>query len=377
MNTSLNRAELKVSGVIYGGWTSLRIERGMEQIAGTFSLGITERWAGQSDKRPIKAGQPCQVLIDGIPVITGYVDDANPSYDANQHGITVSGRDKTCDLVDCAAIHKGGYWKGAKLDKIAADLCAPFGIKVIVDTDVGNAIPSFKLNEGESVFEALERAARLRALLLVSDGLGNLVITRTARIRIPTALIEGGNILSASGTFSWKERYSHYIVKGQAAPDGDEFNQTTHTSPNGNADDPVINRYRPQIVIAEDQGNGVTLKQRAEWERSVRVGRGNRATIKVQGWKHDAGIWLPNRLVPVRSPYLDVDADLLISSVAYTLDESGTCSELQVCRAEAFEMISGVKGTRLKNAIRGANGAEQNVKKGSQGGKKKQDWSIQ
>lgn len=375
-----NRAELKVDGQIYGGWTSLRIERGMEQISGTFSLGITERWAGQAEKRPIRAGQACQVLIDGDPVITGYVDDVNPSYDKDQHGITVSGRDKTADLVDCSAIHKGGQWKGVKLNKIAADLCAPFGIKVIVETgvDVGAAIPSLKIQEGEPVFQVLERAARMRALLLVSDGLGNLVITRTTRKPLTTALIEGENILSAQGNFSWKERYSRYVAKGQLAPEGDEFNPQHHTSPAGSADDKIISRYRPLIVIAEDQGSGVTMTQRAEWERNVRIGRGNKATITVQGWRHEAGLWLPNRLVPVRSPYLDVDAELLISAVAYSLDDSGTRCELQVCRPEAFELIAGVKGTRLQNAIRGANGAAQNIKKGSQSEKtsKKKDWSF-
>lgn len=373
-----NRAELKVGGQIYGGWTSLRIERGMEQIAGTFSLGITERWAGQAEKRPIRCGQSCQVLIDGNPVITGYVDEVNPSFDKEQHGITVIGRDKTGDLVDSSAIHKSGQWSKATLHKIAIDLCAPFGIKVIVENgvDVGAAIPSLKIQEGEPVFQVLERAARMRALLLVSDGLGNLVITRTTRKPLSTALIEGVNILSAQGNFSWKERFSRYVAKGQSAPEGDDFNPQHHTSPTGNADDKIISRYRPLIVIAEDQGNGATMKQRAEWERNVRVGRGNRATITVQGWRHEAGLWLPNRLVAVRSPYLDVDAEMLISAVAYSLDDSGTRCELQVCRPEAFELIAGVKGTRLENTICGLNGAAQNTKKDSKSSKKK-DWSIQ
>lgn len=367
------RAELKVGGAIYGGWKSIRIERGMEQIAGTFTLSTTERWAGQAERRPIKPGQACQVLIDGTPVITGYVDDVQPSYDKEQHGVTINGRDKTGDLVDCSAIYKSGMWAaGSKLNKIAEDLCKPFGIKVI-DRVRGGAIPQDISSAHATVFECLERAARMKAVLLMSDGLGNLVITRASTQRIATQLDEGENILSASGNFSWKDRHSKYIILAQAADRDDSFSPPSNTSPSGSAEDAVIkaSRYRPLIVQAEDQGNGVTLKQRAEWERNVRLGRGNRATITVHGWQHSAGLWEPNTLVPVRSPYLDVDADLLIASVAYTLDEGGTRCELAVCMPQAFDLISGIKGTSLDRKITGSNGAAQNIKKG----KKTKDWS--
>lgn len=345
----MSRAELKVSGALYGGWKTIRIERGMEQISGTFSLGLTDRWAGQTERRPIKAGQACQVLIDGITVITGYVDDVEPSYDAQQHGITVGGRDKTGDLVDCSAIHKSGEWAaGTKLLTVAQDVCAPFGISVIDRVGVGE-IPQKLDIDHRTAFEVLETAARMKAVLLVADGLGNLVITRASNKRISTALVEGKNILSASGAFSWKDRHSKYTVKAQAAPEEDEHVPQNHTYPSGAATDAVIDRYRPLIVLAEDQGNGVTLKQRAEWERNVRIGRGNRATVTVQGWKHAGGLWEPNTLVHVRSPYLDVDADLLISTVTYLLDEQGTRCELQLCMPEAFNLVARQKSDKAKD----------------------------
>lgn len=342
--------ELKVKGGVFSGWEGMEIKTGIEQVAGTFKLDITERWPGQDTPTPIMPGFACEVLLDGATVITGFVDSSNLNYDENSHSISIEGRDKTGDLVDCCAVHKSGQWKNRSLDKIAADICAPFGIKVIKQADVGTPFPSFNIQEGERAFEALDRMARMRAVLLVSDGLGNLIITRAGSQRIATELVEGVNIKRAKGKFDWKERFSHYVVKGQhRGTDGEPADAAR--GPTGKTDDAVIDRYRPMIVLAEDQGHIASLQQRAEWERNVRIGRANRATITVQGWKHAGGLWRPNTLVRLRSPMLYADIDLLIAQVAYKLDSNGTTTELELCRPEAFDLIAGVKSAALNREI--------------------------
>lgn len=342
--------DLKVKGGVFSGWESMEIKTGIEQIAGTFRLGVTERWAGQDTPTPIMPGFPCEVLLDGAPIITGYVDSTDPTYDESTHTVSIEGRDKTGDLVDCSAIHKSGQWKNRRLDQIAADICAPFGIKIVKLADVGAAFPSFNIQEGERAFEALDRMARMRAVLLVSDGLGSLIITRAGQQRIATELVEGVNIKRAKGKFDWKERFSHYVVKGQhRGTDGESADAAR--GPSGKADDAVIDRYRPLVVLAEDQGHIASLQQRAEWEKNVRIGRANRANITVQGWKHADGLWRPNSLVRLRSPMLYADLDLLIAQVTYKLDSGGTTAELELCRPEAFDLLAGVKGTRLNREI--------------------------
>lgn len=337
----MSKVELRVNGAFYGGWKTIRIERGIEQIAGTFELSVTDRWVEQSALRQINPGQSCQVMIDQAVVITGYVDTVAPQYDKQQHTITVSGRDKTGDLVDCSAIHKSGSWSGRRLDQIAADLCQPFGIKVLRATDMGGAVLVSAIEESESVFEFLERAARMKAVLLVSDGLGNLVLTRAGSGAPVAMLTEGENILAAKGEFSWKDRHSRYIVKSQGIGD-DEFNGALVAHQQAEIGDASITRYRPLIVLAEDQGTGATLGQRAQWERNVRMGRGSRATVTVQGWAHEGNLWKPNTMVHLHSPMLYADADLLIASVAFMLDEQGMRSELQLVRREAFDLVAGV-----------------------------------
>ncbi|MTD32416.1 phage baseplate assembly protein [Paludibacterium denitrificans] len=274
--------ELRVGGMIYGGWTDIEIQRGLEQVSGQFTLQVTDRWPEQTEPRPIMPGQSAVVTIDNEPVVTGWVDDTKPGYDEKNTWFNVTGRDKTCDLIDCSAMFKTGQWKKSSLLRIATDLLSSYSIAVVVgDRAKGPAyeiIDSFNIEEGETVFDCLERAARLKAVMLWTDGMGRLVIDLPGSTKATTALIEGQNIKRIDGNFSWHERYSEYIVKGQAR------GHAQHNA-KGTSTDSVVTRHRPLIIPAEDQVHGPSAQQRADWECTVRKGRGNRATIRVQSWR--------------------------------------------------------------------------------------------
>ena len=341
--TRAGKAELWVDGAFYGGWVKLRASRSIECLAGTFDLEITERWPNQPTASPIRAGQRCRLYLDEQRVNTGYVDTRSIDFDSGKHTVRVVGRDKTADLIDCSAIYKSGQWHNVKLDQLARDLLKPYDIKVIVATDVGKAFASFSIEEGESVFECLERAARQRAVLLTSDENGDLVIARAGIRKLDVALVEGQNIKAARADFTWKDRYSEYVVKGQGRLG--EFGETEHAAPSGKASDEVISRHRPLVVISEIHSSNATAAERATWEKNVRRGRSVRGSITVQGWCDPSGeLWRPNTLVPVTSPTLWLDnAEMLIVGCVYTLDETqGTLTELAIAQPEAFQMLEGV-----------------------------------
>jgi len=360
--------ELKVNGNIYGGWKSASIPFGIEQISNSFEISVTDRWAGQDNPYPISIGSACQLLLDGETVITGYVDDNTPQFDANSHAISIVGRDKTGDLVDCSAIHKTGQWVNATLDKIVRDICAPFGIKVIINAPLGDRFTTFSIQEGETAHECIDRACRMRAVMPTSDGKGNLVVTR-AQSGAPVAeLAQGDNILYGRGDFSMRERFSHYYIKGQDRGSDDDIDSPeSHTQVSATSTDSFVKRYRPLIVLAEDKGAHATFKERAEWERNVRRGRSARATVRVNGWRNVKGeLWRANTLVHVVSQHLGADANLLIVGGTYILDETqGMVTELSLVGREAFDLVVGVKTTKLKSAINGKNGAGRSVEKGT------------
>lgn len=362
-------AELKIDGVYYGGWKTARVMRSIEQLAGTFDLEVTDRWPSEPAASPIRPGEACQLFLDGQPVITGYVDMVIHDFDAVKHTIRVTGRDKTCDLVDCSAVYKSGQWSNVKIDQLARDLLKPYDINIVVEADVGSAFSSFNIQEGESVFECLDRAARMKALLLTSNPLGDLVITRAGQRRMLYGLVEGENIKAGRGEFSWKDRHSVYTAKGQGrlGADGDSM----HASPTATVKDEIITRHRPLIVLAESHGHNASLRDRVEWERNVRRGRSARGSITVQGWVSPAGdVWQPNTLLPVTSSLMWLDeSEMLIVGCTWTLDgNNGTLTELAIAKPEAFQLLEGLTQSRLFGKLKTK---EQREKR-----EKSDDWSM-
>ena len=362
-------AELWVDGVFYGGWKRLRVSRSIECLAGSFEFEVTERWPAQPKTAPVKAGAACRVFLDEQRIVTGYIDTRSVDFDSAKHSVKLVGRDKTGDLIDCSAIHKSGQWHNVKLDQLARDLVKPYGLKAHVLADVGKPFPSYNLEEGESVWECLERAARQRAVLLTSDEYGDLVIVRAGQKMLDVALVGGQNIKAARADFTWKDRHSEYIVKGQGrlGQDGDP----EHSEAVGKAKDEVVSRHRPLIVISEVHNSNATALERAEWERNVRRGRSVRGSITVQGWCDPSGeLWRPNCLVSVTSPSLWLaDTEMLIVGCVYTLDEErGTLTELAIMRPEAFERLEGVAAGKAFSKMKTK---EQRDKK-----EKVDDWSL-
>lgn len=329
---------LTVDGQRYAGWMGLRLSRGVEQVAGGFELTLTERFDGLTTPRPIRAGQKASVSIDGQRVIQGWIDVVAPSYDATSHTLGVSGRDATGDLVDCAAICKAGSYSGRTLAQIAKDLCAPFKVAVIVQADVGAPFADWRIEPGETVIDNLDRAARYRGVLLMSDGQGNLVITQPGELKAPAALELGKNIEQAAGHSSLQQRFAEYIVKAQQAGTDMMFGEAA-AAPTARALDAAIGRYRPTVIIAEDQANAGSCKTRAQWQRSIAAARGNQVVYTVSGWLANGQLWQPNALVDVHDRFLGIDETRLISQVDFSLDEQGERTELTVVGRHAYDPI--------------------------------------
>lgn len=330
--------ELIVAGKSYAGWVSMRLSRSLEQAAAAFSLSFSERWSGQRRPIPIDEGEPCTIRVKDQVALTGYVDESNVDYSATEHAMAVSGRSKAGDLVDCSAVHAAGQWKNQTLLQIAQDLVQPFAISVSSDIDLSSPLPVFSLQQGETVFDALERGARMYGCLLTSGPDGAVRFTQAGKRATTTVLTTGINIESGNRRGSWKERFSQYVVKGQSRGSDDTSGEDAAT-PKGISNDSAVTRARTLIVLAEDQGNPGVLATRATWERNVRAGRARRLSYTVRGWEHEGGLWEPNLRVHVKDTILRVDTELLIVSATLILDDDGARTELELTTAEAFTVL--------------------------------------
>jgi prophage tail gpP-like protein len=348
-----NECQLLIDGQVYTGWTRLEVQRSIEQIAGGFVLQLSSRYPGLAAPVRLREGLACKVLLGADLVISGYIDDYETDDTASSSSLRISGRDRTGDLVDCSAIHPGGQWRAATLQAIVADIARPFGIKVVLAQGVstGDVFKRFALEEGEKAFDAIDRACRLRAVLVTSTPDGNLLITTAGTTSSGVTLAEGVNMVKFNSRHSWKERFSSYTLKGQVPGDDNESGpQAAHLKAAFKDDE--INRYRPMVVVAEHGTSTRALAERAQWEAKVRMGRGKRGGCTVVGWRTGKDgqigpLWQPNTLVNVVSARMQVDGELLIVGCSYQLSEQGKVCDITFARPDAFTLAEGIGKSRL------------------------------
>lgn len=336
---------LVLDGQGYLGWTELAVETSIEAMSGQFDLSLATRERTAAAEWPIAEGAACEVLLAGRTLITGWIDAVERTIDAEFIGLRVRGRDRTADLVDCAAVHQPGSWRGRKLSQIAAELLAPFGIGLTMRGDEGAAFTRFALQQGETVFAAIERMARYRGLALWSPGDGTLTIgnpdsgERTGMVRL------GHNVISATVTRDLTERFSTYLLKGQASG-SDQRNGEAAAHVKGEATDPGVRRYRPMLVLGEEQADPAALKRRAAWEAAVRAGRGESLTATVPGWLTDAGQpWQAGARADCQLTALQVAGDLLVERARFTRDgQRGSLTELSLVPPQAWTQLAEPEG---------------------------------
>lgn len=335
---------LVIAGHAWLGWTALGIERALDQMAGSFELELTYRGDSSGAARTVKAGDRCEVVLGGDALITGYVDRVDRGVDAQQRTLRVTGRDAAADMVDCSAVHSPGSWSNAALATIASALAAPFGVNVRVTGDAGPPLKKFALQQGETAFAALERLARYRALIVTSDGRGGVMVGNPETGLRGGRIAYGVNLLGAEASSDHVERHSAYIIKGQSSGD-DERNGKVVAQVKGEASDPALARYRPLLIIGEEQSTPAALKKRAEWEKTVRAARAETATVTVPGWfagdsAASGSVWAPGMMAEIAAEPIGLSGDRLIERVRLTRDADGTRSELTLVPPGAWSQIA-------------------------------------
>ncbi|MBA5235292.1 phage tail protein [Pectobacterium aroidearum] len=336
---------LNVDGKIWSGWTEMTVNRSLDSIAGEFDLTITARWSAAAP-RSIKPGMACYVAIGSDRVMTGYIDDFIPSYDAENVSLRVMGRDKTGDLVDSSVVDKSGQWKSQRLEQLASTICKPYGIEVINETDTGDVFGGITLEQGETGFELLDRLAKQRGVLMTSDAWGRLVITRASTTRAGVSLVLGDNILAARGRFSWQGRASQYIVKGSASAGGATWDDQPAKVVGGRqiiVADAEITRYRPKILVNEDNLTVGGASARGEWYKATALGEANTTEITVAGWRENGAtgtLWQTNRLIAIKDTIQQLDVTWLIKTVSFMESDSGRQTVLTLVPTESMDMPS-------------------------------------
>lgn len=320
---------VELEGVPYRNWETIRIGRELNSGSGTFELRAT-----LTHPFPAKAGVEAKIRLGPHVAATGYVDSLRLELTADGHVLSISGRDRTSDLVDCSAPPELGTLSQVFLDEIATRIAKPYGVEVQT-IETGPIFPTFTANQGDTAWAAIERAARLRGKLCYPTADGRLRIDRAGQTRARTSIREGYADLALA--WSTLERYRLYVVRGQNRGSDNGWGASV-AAVEARVEDSKFTRPRTLVVVAESAVDPATAQERAEWERTVRIARSASITATLRGWRQGTNgpLWELNQLVEVyvsRWRFRDL---LLVDGLEFTRGDDGTRTTLRLVRPNAY-----------------------------------------
>ena len=374
---------LRVGGLEFKGWQSVRVTRGCERMPSDFDVELVEQYPGDPGQVLIAPGSPCEVFLGSDRVLTGYVDRYMPSISAHDHAVRISGRSMCQDLVDSSAILPNMSISGGKFLSIAQQLAEPYGITVKAQTKhADGTFNTFGVNLGETPYELIERVARYFRVLVYDDTDGNLILADVGASSMASGFTIGDNVQSASATFTADARFGTYIAARMNTAIGSDIAAKTGIDGYyiGEVSDPGAPktgvygkpRKRQLVVVSEQLIDGHDLAlSRAEWEMNRRVGRSQALSVVCDSWRDKAGtLWQPNAFAPLYLPQLKLTPDKpwIIGQVSFIRDEhQGTLAELTLMPKEAFSVEPSALQPfdwQVGNALRGGAAARQDASGG-------------
>ncbi len=327
-----------VGGTIYNSFKRVTVQYAANQAARNFAMTATDGSKVFTDRWNFKPGENVTILANGQLIFTGIIDKMTPSFDANNHHVEVSGRSKSKDQIDSSTDHKKNEFRNKTVLDVAKELDYT-GAGFSSDTEQPK-MEYFRVNPNETIFDAVERAARRYQMLIqgMEDGSSKLTKGGTGGSNAP--LIEGVNILAGSATFDESDQHSEYRVKGQRTFGTDKKALQIV----GKADNSSVKRKRVKVLHQETDIDEDTAKKRAENHKNKQKGHSVTANIRSQSWFDSGGkVWKANALVYVSCPTLKLEQQMLVKSVSLEQSGSGSFAQLSLCLPEAF----GGKGTGM------------------------------
>jgi prophage tail gpP-like protein len=376
----------KINGMVFDNIVTAKVGRDLEQLAGTFEMTIVDQarlshsllaQIGQPRPNgPINPGDAITILIDDEPVLVGTIEQPHFAWEAGDITCHIHGRDMTGDLVECAPPPElPTEFRNVDLLHVASQVCAKFKIPVTADVSVGAPFDRLTRHKHMTAIAFLESGSRQRSILLTSNGIGGLVLTRGGTGRAPEALSIGDNVWRVETEYDWTKRFSDYYVmqdkmpKASSAPgmlisdvpddsepddepDAVAPTPATATGTMGHATDPEITRYRPTVRLTRSQSGMSSLQEQAEWMCRVAKGLSIPVRLTVLGFRAGPkqALWRPNQLAGVWEPYSGLDRDMLIAGVEFEKTSAGDMTHLRMVGPSAYDRINEADRKRRRKA---------------------------
>jgi prophage tail gpP-like protein len=327
---------MEVDGQPFENFVSIAVSRSLDDFSGSFNITATDADAGEF---PIKVGSSVKVAVDGVPIVTGYVDYLNPNVSARDHNVEVAGRDVTADLIDSTlgaaavelnptismsdVINKTQNAIGLSQPIVLEETVSDFGKEDIISCEAQ-----------QSCFDLIEQHARKKQVLVTTNGNGDIVVTRGQPVDTGLKFINlkddingENNLLESRASFDWSNRYGRYVVVSQSNLVGaNNFGvpslEDVVNVQSGEVFDSEVRASRIMTIIAENPSDQSTTLERAKWESNIRKARSIEYYCTIDGVVNPLTLkpYELNGLAQVVDEDCKINAMMLIKGITHNIN---------------------------------------------------------
>lgn len=338
-----NNIYLEVDGVRYEGFTDIAVNSAIENFSSSFSFTTTVKENKQGKIiNDIKLGQKAKVFIDKTLLITGFIEEIDKEVSSSSHSKTASGRDVGGDIIDSDIIQKS--YNQRNFERLVNLVLKDNGFSIEVINKVGilnlEATETIKTEQGQSIFDFLDKYAKKLQVLLKIDKDGNLNIIREDNDVVKNMLINNytadTNILASRLKLSTIDRFNVIEVYSQG---NNKTHSKTGISQKGKAVDTQIRSTRRKILTMNTASESKSLKALAEWNIQLRKAKGSRYTCTTLGfYSSNNTLWQPNTLVDIIDYDMEVQGTFLIQGVTFNQNLQGSFTNLDIVEQGSFSI---------------------------------------
>lgn len=342
---------LQVNNVPYANFNEIAVQKSIDDLVGTFAFSAVN----SQIIFPFKVGNSCTINVDGDVLINGFIDKIEGNYDKDSHIVTISGRDRTADILDSLLCSGINFKAPISLASVITQTLQKVGITGITVKNNVQGLADFGTSDlvagqiGQSVFDFIEKYARKRQVLITTDNIGDIIITRSSTDSQNLVLLNQlnnsqNNIKSAEFAYDNSQRFYQYqfYSQGNAVTQNDVGTTTSNKSSTvaSSALDKSIRNTRYFNQIAEQSTDQTGLKDRSTWEGNLRMARSLIYSATVQGFRQPNGkLWDINRLIKVIDDFAAINSILLINTVKFELSTAnGSITTLGMVDKDSYKL---------------------------------------
>lgn len=343
-----NNIQIEIDGNNLSDYIDGSVSIQLDQFCNSFNFTTSKSLVGEYNIFP---EETCRIFINGKVAITGVIDSVSPSEDADSSTVSVSGRDRTCDVVDSdlpiGISLSGDFTLQTVIEKVLTALGLT-DIKVVNEIDDLRSFTSADIVSAEvdkNCFDFINEYAQKVSALLVTNAEGNIVITRAGSKRYSDKLLndignDDNNIISSSAGYDYSQRYNKYIVYSQSNTNTQTSNVSiSNVAQKGIAIDDEIRESRVMVMKANNACSSENCEEIATLEANIRRANSLKYSCEVYGFEtNDGNLWEVNRLIQVYDIDADIDSELLIKGLTFNMGDSGSTTSIELALADAYTL---------------------------------------